>query len=276
MHWAPGLRLDADDTDPMKHYFVDKREGAKPLCFTPDRALWRDSKVLFQLGGVNKPPGVVRWLARLAQPPVLALDTTQRYQLMAFGLAKSKARPDFLRTENMPLHVDFLRHSDSVGKLSRALETAEGCASTIREASFVSAWLVLYPTTSAEAFETPAKINTKIKAGSWKLSEDEEAKRIYGLWKSWGVERYYWSDLEIHFHRLIQDLPESPEQALQTWRDQVRCAATAAFRQAERYAGNDSRTIRAAAVARQRFHIGLAAAIGKVSKTNPTEGGDEA
>jgi hypothetical protein len=195
---------------------------------------------------------------------------------MALGIAKSQARLDFLRSESLPLPIDFLKHPDHMGELSRALEVAESCALAIREASFVSAWLVLYPTTSAEAFETPVKINTKIKAGSWKQSEDEEAKRIYKLSESWGAERYYWSDLEVHFHRLIQDLPESPDQALQTWRDQVRRAATSAFRQAEKYAGSDSRTIRAAAVARQRFYIGLAAVIGKVSKTNRTEGGDEA
>ena len=276
MHWAPGLRLDADDTDPMKHYFVDKRGGARPLCFTSERALWRDSSVLFQLGGVNKPPKVVQWLARLAQSPVLALNTAQRYQLMALGIAKSRARLDFLRSESLPLPIDFLKHPEHVGELSRALEVAESCASAIREASFVLAWLVLYPTTNAESFETPAKINSKIKAGGREQSRDEEAKRTYKLSKSWGVERYYWSDLEIHFHRLIQDLSESPEQALQTWRDQVRRAVTSAFNQAESYAGGDHRTMRAVAVARQQFDIGLAASIGKIGKTNPTEGGDEA
>ena len=275
MHWSPGLKMDADDVDPMKHYFVDKKEGAKPLCFTSDRALWRDSKVLFQLGGVNRPPKVVQWLARLAQPPVLVLDAAQRYQLMALGIAKNQARLDFLRSESLPLPIDFLKHQDLVGELSRALAVAEGCATAIREASFVLAWLVLYPTTNAESFATTAKINSKIKSGSRKQSKDEGAKRIYKLSKSWGVERYYWSDLEVHFHSLVQDLADAPEQTLQTWRDQVRRAAKAVFNQAERYAGGDRRAMRAAAVARQRFYIGLTAALGKVSKTNPIEGGDE-
>jgi CRISPR system Cascade subunit CasA len=85
MYWAPGLKLDVEDVDPMMHYFVDKEGGIRPLSFTATRALWRDSNVLFELEGVNKPPKVVRWLADLAQPPVMVLDTIQRYKLMALA-----------------------------------------------------------------------------------------------------------------------------------------------------------------------------------------------
>jgi CRISPR system Cascade subunit CasA len=276
MYWVPGLELDADVVDPMMHYFEDKKGGVRPLCFTSNRALWRDSKVLFQLGEVNEPPQVVQWLSRLANPPNFVLNKTRRFQLMALGMAKNQARLDFLRSENLPLPVDFLKKPDLVGELGRALQAAESSAFAIRTASFVLAWLVLYPTTNAQVFESPANINSKIKSGSRKQSKDEEAKRIYKLAKSWGVERYYWSDLDVHFHYLIQDLPDAPEQVLQTWRGQVRRAATAAFNQAERYAGSDGRTMRAVAVARQRFNIGLAAAVGKASEINPMEGGDQA
>jgi CRISPR system Cascade subunit CasA len=275
MYWAPGLKLDIEDVDPMMHYFVDKESGIRPLSFTATRALWRDSKVLFELEGVDKPPKVVRWLADLAQPPVMILDTTQRYKLMALGIAKNKASLEFLRSESLPLPLEFLKNQDLVGELGRALQVADNCVSTIRVAAFVLAWLTLYPATKSEDFATSDKIGVKLESGGYPQSRDEQAKRAYNLFTSWSIERYYWSELGIHFHSLVENLPNAPELALQTWRDQMRRTATAAFQQAEKCAGKDNRAMRAAAVARQRFYIGLADAVGKASTHNSTEGGEE-
>src|SRR4030042_5642495 len=41
MCWAAGLRLDANDIDPMKQYVADKDEGWRPLSFESDRPVWR-------------------------------------------------------------------------------------------------------------------------------------------------------------------------------------------------------------------------------------------
>jgi CRISPR system Cascade subunit CasA len=273
--WAPGMRLDNEVTDSMQYYTREK-EGWRVYSLKPERSLWRDLDTLLRFYKTsNETRGIISiaWLATLArQEPQLIART---YLLSAFGMAKDTAKLFYLRHEITPLPTDLLRKEELLGQLTRALQIAERSYSSIRRATFVLAWLILSPDAGTMDFKQD-RIDAKIAKGKTKQSRDEEAKRIYKLAKSWGVERYYWSDLEVHFHRLIQNLPDAPQQALQTWRDQVRRAATAAFNQAERYAGSDGRTMRAVAVARQRFNIGLAAAVGKVSETNPMEGGDQA
>lgn len=276
MVWAPGLTLSEDVTDPMKHYFGGKRGTMQPLCFTVERALWRDSNVLLELSSTDKPPEVIRWLARLAQPPVSVLDTTQRYHLQALGLAKSKASLEFLRAERLPLPTTFLLDPNRISDLSHSLQSAEHSAGAIRRATFLLAWLLLYPTTDDSGFNNSDKIEMKIEKGRNIKSNDKDAQNTYRLCDSWAIERIYWNALEPHFHRLIQDLPNNPESATQSWRQEVRHVANVAFETAESYAGGDLRAQRAAALARQQFHIGLAAALGKASSPDNTDGGEKA
>jgi len=273
--WAPGMRLDGEVIDPMQHY-TRTPDGWRVYSLKPERSLWRDLDTFLRFSRTsNEVQGIacIAWVAALARREPRLIEKT--YLLSAFGMAKDTAKLLYLRHETTPLPTDLLRKEGLLGQLTRALQIAEHSSSSVRRATFVLAWLILSPDAGTTGFSRDL-IDAKMAKGRTRQSRDEEAKRIYKLSESWGVERYYWSDLEVHFHRLIQNLPDAPEQALQTWRDQVRRAATAAFNQAERHAGSDGRTMRAAAVARQRFYIGLAAAIGKVGKTNPTEGGDKA
>ena len=275
MIWAPGLVLAGDDADPMKHFFSDKQGKLQPLCFTPERALWRDSSVLFELGGSDKPPLVMQWLARLSQPPHSVLDTTCQYQLMALGMCKSKASLEFLRAEALPLPPTLLTEPERVGDLSHALQAAQHAASALQRAAFVLALLLLYPTASDATFDAQEKIEQRIGKGRNPKSDDKDAQHAYNLSSSWGIERYFWADLEPYFHRMIQDLPDQPEKAVQTWRDEVRRAARIAFQQAENHAAGDSRGQRAVSLARQWFNIGLAGAVGKAGVLQTEEGDDE-
>ncbi len=275
MSWAPGLVLEADGIDPMKHYSADKQGDLQPLCFTAGRAMWRDSSVLFELGGSAKPPLVVRWLAGLSQPPHSVLDAARQYQLTALGMAKSKASLEFLRAEALPLPTSLLIKQERVGDLSHAVQAAEHAASALQRATFVLAWLLLYPTTDNAAFDAQDKIELRIGKGRNPKSDDKDAQHAYRLHSSWGIERYFWADLEPYFHRMIQDLPDRPEKAMQTWQDEVQRAAKTAFQQTESHAAGDSRAQRAVALARQWFNIGLAAAVGKANAPQSEEGGDE-
>ena len=275
MSWAPGLILEADGIDPMKHYSADKQGAMQPLCFMTERSLWRDSSVLFELGSTTKPPHVVRWLAGLAQPPHSVLDTSRQYQLMALGLSKSKASLEFLRAEYLPLPPSLLTEPDRVSDLSHALQGAEHAAEAVRRSTFLLAWLLLYPGASAGAFDSDEKVDQRISKGKNSKGDDRDAQHSFKLADSWGVERYFWSDLEPYFHCLLRDLPGGPEAAVQTWRQEVRRAATSAFNRAESYAGGDLRAQRAAAMAQQMFHRGLVAALGKATTTDNTDGGDE-
>lgn len=272
--WSPGMRLDGEVTDPMQ-YYTRGRDGWRVYSLKPERSLWRDLDTFLRFSRTsNGTRGIasIAWVAELVRQEPQLVERT--YLLSAFGMAKDTAKLFYLRHETTPLPTDLLREEELLGELTRALQIAERSYSSIRRATFVLAWLILSPDAETTGF-SPDLIDAKIAKGRTKQSRDEEAKRIYDLSKSWGVERYYWSDLGIHFHYLIRNLPDASEQALQTWRDQVRRAATAAFKRAESYASGDRRAMRAVAVARQRFYIGLAAAIGKASKTGSTKGGDE-
>lgn len=274
--WAPGMRLDKEVLDPMQHYTKSDQEGWDAYVFKPERAIWRDLDTLLRFSRSNsKSQGIasITWIARLAMSEPQLMEKT--YCLSAFGTAKKAAKLLYLRHETTPLPIDLLQEEELLGQLTLAMQVADDTAFHIGRAAFVLAWLTLYPTTKSEDFATSDKINVKIKAGSSEKSKDEQAKRIYNLFTSWGIERYYWSDLGVHFHSLLENLPNAPELALQTWRDQVRHTATAAFQQAEKCAGKDNRAMRAAAVARQHFYIGLAATVGKASTNHSIEGGEE-
>lgn len=275
MVWVPGLSLADDVADPMKHYSVNTQGSQQPLCFSAERALWRDSSVLFEMSGTQKPPLVVRWLARLARPPQSILDTTRQHQLMALGMAKSKASLEFLRAETVPLHPTFLIDPDRVSILSQALQSAENAARALDRATFLLALLALYPVTEEGSFDTFEKLEARMAKGRNDKSQDRDAQHAHKLHESWGMERCFWSDLEPYFHRLIQDLPDQSERAVQDWRQEVRRAAQNAFTLAETYAGGDLRAQRAAALARQQFNIGLAAALGKASPPDNTDGGEK-
>jgi len=264
MSWAPGLRLQAEDIDPMKQYIAGK-EGFRVLCFQPERALWRDSAVLLRVGDKDKPPHIVKWMADLAERPPKVLEATRQYRLMALGLAKDRASLDFMRAENLPLSVEFLTNKDCVSDLSTALELAEKTGKLLNRCAFLLAWLIRTPSTpdknfdeSTKGFDEQMRIDSKIASGKNDRSKDREAQQVYQLFSSFGVERLYWSQLEVHFHRLIQDLPSQSEVAIEKWRDHLRQVARAAFSQAVAYAGTDRRAQRAIVKAEEQFRFGLA------------------
>lgn len=280
MSWAPGLCLHAEDIDPMKQYIASEKKGFRALCFQPDRAIWRDSAVLLQFGGQNKPPRMVRWMADLAERPPKALEASRQYRLMALGLAKDRARFDFMRAESLPLPTDFLTKKDCVGNLSAALKSAEDTSTLLNRCTFLLAWLIIRPSTPDKSFEEQDKgfdgrtrIDKKIAAGKNEKSKDREAQQVYQLFSSFGVGRMYWSQLETHFNRFIQDLPGDPEAAKDDWRKYLRRAARGAFNQAAAYAGTDRRAQRAVIKAEEQFKYGLARLL-NVQDLDPINGGE--
>ncbi len=267
MSWAPGLVMEADDIDPMKQYCMSRTSGMQPLCFSSERALWRDSGVLFQVASdKTKPPLVVSWLDQLAGRSLI--DLTKRYQLVALGMAKNKASVEFLRAESLPLSLKLLSETERIGDLSHALDDSENTAKVVRCSAFVLALLTLYPNISEDSVNVAERVDERIGKAQSSNSSDRDAQHAYRLAKSWDVESLFWNALEPHFHRFIQDLPDAPVETLKAWRNEVRSAAKASFAQAISYAGEDLRAQRAAAVASQTFNRGLAAALGKASDSN--------
>jgi CRISPR system Cascade subunit CasA len=280
MSWAPGLRLDGEDIDPMKQYIADDQEGFRVLCFQSDHALWRDSAILLRLGDNNKHPRIVGWLADLSGRSPKALEENRQYRLMALGLAKSRASLDFLRAESLPLPIEFLANEDFVSDLSTALEFSEKTGKLLNRCAFLLAWLIHTPSTPNKnfdeldkKFDEQTRIDDKINRGRNDKSKDREAQHIYQLFSSFGVERLYWSQLEAHFHRLIQDLPSDPEAAKEKWRAHLKRVANAAFYQAIAYAGTDRRAQRAIVKAEEQFRFGLAQIL-NINQSDTLTGGE--
>ena len=76
-----------------------------------------------------------------------------------------------------------------------------------------------------------------------------DPKDLQNLIDHWGVERLYWSALELSFFEFLQALPADPA-ALTRWKEAVRKAAWKALESAERLAGESARALKGAVRAR--------------------------
>lgn len=239
---APALRLDSAILDPMKHYRRDEKRGLLVLRFSEERALWRDSAALFRLGDpAYRPPLVFDWLAGLADEGHLAGWHMRR--TLALGMANDQAKVEFCRSERMPLPLDYLKDKALVDLLSTAVQRAEDVGRQLWGATRNLAAFVLCPEADAQGARQPAP-------------EDLDA-----LMGQWGVERRYWSRLEVPFRATMESLPTGTEETLAVWSDTLRRAAREAF---EAVAGNlsfDPMALKAVVRARGQLAAGLAKAL---------------
>ncbi len=236
---APALRLDENILDPMKHHRADKKAGYKVLRFSEERALWRDSAALFELGPQteDRPPAVIPWLARLIDAEYL--KQTRRYQLMSLGMASHQAKVFFYRAERMPLPLAYLSDSTLVGRLRDGLALAEAVHGQLRGALSRLATLLISPEADQEGGRKPLQAD------------------INNLVNHWGVAHHYWGNLEPAFVRMVIDLPDESESAIATWCDELRRAARDAFERATNLAGTGSAALKAAVRARGQLERGL-------------------
>ncbi|MGH8629684.1 MAG: type I-E CRISPR-associated protein Cse1/CasA [Burkholderiales bacterium] len=246
MKWAPGLRLEGNEIDPMKRYLKDEKgEGWRVLQFDMARSLWRDSATLFTLNDPDhiKPPRAFRWLATLVREGALPAERNLRF--VALGMSKNQAKIEFLRAETFPLPLDYLKENDVVTRLGDALDRAEKAAGWLRGATLELGREILEPHASA---------------GKMKKEERERAGDFIA---PWGIDSRYWSGLELPFRRLLEGLPREPERAEAEWKATLRRAVEQAFAQAVRYAGEDTRARKAAVTADRLLRHGLREVLGE-------------
>lgn len=302
MIYAPGLKTYDPKTKAVRevfnpfHHWKAKAEDSdmrdqsgrshSPIVFRQDKALWRDSAVLFELSSAsdqrNKPPAALSRVRTLAAEGIVPYEQT--YRLLAIGACTKPGQDKtfFYRMENLPLPMKYLDHTQSqlVSDLGTALELAEKTGKLNNRCAFLLAWLIRSPSTPDKSFDESDKkfgeqtrIDNKMSSGKNDKSKDREAQQVYQLFSSFGVERLYWSQLEVHFQRLIQDLPTEPEAAKETWRKHLKRVARTSFKQAITYAGADRRAQRAIVKAEEQFRIGLANLL-NVKPINSTNGGN--
>lgn len=278
--YAPGLpsfdgqkKTVRDVFNPFYHWRANKEgkptqkgksRSHSPISFQTDKALWRDSHTLLRVFSKqsetqDKTPYALTWLRDFV--PANLLATHQSYKRSAFGTLTEIGRDKtfFYRSEAMPLPFTLLQANDiHIAHVGAALDLAERVGRQIKFSIFNLARVTLYPSIKEEELDetqTAAMIVKSLKKG--KDEAAKQAERIKKLHDSWGVERYYWSELEFHFHRLIQTLSSDTELALGEWRKQVWFAAHNAFDKANSYVSDERRSLRALAVAHQQFAHGI-------------------
>jgi CRISPR system Cascade subunit CasA len=237
---SPGLRSNSNTLDPMKHYRKDDKFGTLVLKFSEDRALWRDSAALFRVHSTQE-----------HRPPLNFGETADRFsgdrkhremRFMALGMANDQAKIEFFRHEHLPLPLDYLEKDELVGQLSTALQWAEEAR---RKLIFAAKWLAVLT------------ISPKEDGKKWKDVNRINKEQATLLTNYWAVERFYWSELELPFLQLMEDLPQNSDEALGYWEGIVQRAAWKAMDAAANLAGETPKALKAAVRARAVLGGGL-------------------
>lgn len=234
MRISQGLKLDASVLDPMKHYRIDETRGYLVLRFLEEKVLWRDSSALFKVHNptTSRPPHNFSWLANLAGDE--KIDKRHAYKFMALGMSNDQAKIAYYRHENFPLPIEYLQKDELVEQLSKALAFAEEVRRSLWTAGSRLAILIVSPASDGKSWKDISKL-TK-----------DDANKLYG---HWGIERYYWSKLEIPFSVFLQTLPNDPT-AIEEWKKTLQQTAWEALANAERMAGESTYALKATVRAR--------------------------
>jgi CRISPR type I-E-associated protein CasA/Cse1 len=228
------------ESDPMKVYRERPKQGWLPLRFSEERSLWRDSDTLFRLkDGAIRSPAAFQWLGVLAGQGALPRAATYRY--MALGMANDQAKVHFFRHERLPLPLDLLVDENLVESLQHALQRAEAGGQALHRAAWELAVWLLFPE------RQPGERTTR-----------GEEKDIRSVMAQLGVERRYWSRLELHFQGFVEDLSHDEAGAGGEWQARLLAAARAAFEEAAADVAGAVRGFKAVTLARRRLEIGLA------------------
>lgn len=241
-----GHRLGDEERNPLKHYYESKASGLLELSFDEDKQLWRNSSSFLELSPEKgKPPAIFTWLHTLTENKVL--DKEFVITCKALGIAKNQGRADFHRIERIPLPLSILGSQEKLNVLKNAINHAERTSWVIdRNLAISSMYLHL---NEPEKF-TWGKKQIKHADADKDLNKLKSTEAVVLDWiKYTGVERHYWSSLDIPFIEFMERLGQATEEELQTvlnwWKGQVRTAAEDAFRQVLNYTNRSPRSFKA-------------------------------
>jgi len=259
-----GLELDKGILDPMKHYVVKKKdEGWKPMLFSEERFLWRDSATILAIqqeleeDAQNRPVRSLVWLGGMMRYH-RSLASLRR-NLIALGMKSKSAKIDFYREEMLPLPFAYLEESELRADLQKALALAEKVASNaLQKAAKTLARFYLAPD-----FDLRDKKQIK-----------PQGEDITNLLKQWMVERDYWVHLQEPFYRLVIQLAEGGrDQALETWKEELRASARIALQRIIHQLGNTPRFLKARVKAEEDLNKALGKLLGKREPAKRRVGG---
>ena len=217
-----------------------------PLTFREERAVWRDSLVLFQsIQNQQARPKMLDWLNDLTSAGALVRSHTVPMDL--YGLSTYQAKVLFWRHERLPLPLAYLEEKELVDALRVALELAEE----------VGRALVLSVRTLAKLAVAP----DSDRAGARQPS----ARDVQLLAQSLAPTRTYWAQLEVPFKTVLvataEDRTEDPDgsvrygdHTLPGWAATLRRAAVTAFENTTRGLDGSVRSLKGIAQAEREFY----------------------
>jgi hypothetical protein len=254
-----GLGLRTNEVhDPMKHYYESKSSGLLPLTFDEDRQLWRNSSSLFELNPTGKkPPAIFTWLHTLTEANIL--QRQMLFQCKALGIAKNQGRADFARQEQFPLPLSLLADEQKLAQLKEAIDTVERTSWMLdRALALTSMYLHLDEPTKFSW----AKKHIKHEGAEKDLNQLKTTEAEVLDWIRYtGVERHFWSALDVPFLELMKKLGEADEDVLLAvkvwWQGKVRESAHNAFRQVLQYTNQTPRAFKAFAHGNNRLQAYL-------------------
>jgi CRISPR system Cascade subunit CasA len=157
-----------------------KTEGFYSVGFNENKALWRDSLSLFQtIKDENYSPKILTWLNELVAEGVLQRSNV--FPIEFYGLAADKAKLLFWQQDRFNLPLAYLNNNDLLNDLGISIKFAEDIAGVLK---------------------------FSIKNLAEKLETDAA---------NFSAMQIYWSSLETQFQKLLSDLPNEKQSAMQTW-----------------------------------------------------------
>lgn len=244
---AAGERFEADEPDAMFAYVIrDPKKPPLPVRIESDRAVWRDSTALFEVGtgaGEFRRPAACAQLAELVREGVVA--RTERFKVDFLGIGSSQAAIKLWRVERMPLPVSLLEDGAKLSTLRDALFIAEGLGRTLEhQVLSVLAKMALAPST-----------------------REPHKDDINALKAAFGAMPAYWASLGQRFPFWIDALgcADDPEAELKKWKRNLRVIANSVVSNAANSLGVGSRAFQAEAIARRVLRRVLAETLGRDS-----------
>jgi CRISPR system Cascade subunit CasA len=262
------FKLAGSPLDPFKCYQADPQRGWRPRSFRPQRALWRDSTLLFQQigtgpsGGQSRRPELMDWLARVkSERDAGRIAAQPRYRLRAFGVTTddgNAASVVLWRREELPLPLALLEEPQAIVAVRQAIDLAEEVNRALGAGTRRLATLLLAPMADHADARQP-----------------DSEKAVRPLARSLGIEARFWPLLETPFAQFLTALPADRrvdpegdegdlifgETTLPAWAATVRRAARRAFEEGTAGLDRSARSLKAVALARRHFEYRLAEAM---------------
>jgi CRISPR system Cascade subunit CasA len=277
--------------DPFQSYKISKK-NVQPVKFDQEKALWRDSLALLELSETARtqgkesytiPPQSAERLANFDVNQNDLLSQTQ-FQYLAIGMVPSDSgagSASLWRSEHIPLPLKYLKNSESVQELRKALRSAEDVARALKHAADWLCWL--WVKQKDPEWASPKRKNKELE-NDWRITikihkKDPDFKGYESFRKQFSIQRDFWWRLDEPFHRCLPGFASEDDalfmQAWEEWKNEIRDAAWAAWNLTADMLEVSPRTLHVGACAEEIFRVQLEDALKPKDSNEEGENDDD-